>query len=429
MQCHSSRHRALRRVGASSKTMDPHQSSRTHPAGVAFVPVSEPLLNGNEAAYLTECVDTGWISSEGRFVTRLEEAVAALTEQKHGIAVTNGSAALELAVAALGIGPGDEVIVPTFTIISCAAAVIRAGAIPVVIDSESHTWNLNPDHIEANITTRTKAIMVVHLYGLPVNMDPVVAIARRHGLAIIEDGAQQIGQMYRSASGSEFAIGSFGDVAVFSFYANKHVTTGEGGMVLTSDDSVAQRCRSLRNLCFGKERRFMHESLGWNFRMSNVQAALGVAQLEHLAQTIGLKRQIGAWYEAGLGDVVDLERLPERTAFARNIYWIYGVVLGDQVPFDASEAMKQLSAAGIGTRPFFWPMHEQPVLRRMGLFGDVSCPVAERLARRGFYLPSGVTLTHEQVDQICGALRGVLNHERPYRADRTRRAAAGDHRP
>ena len=352
--------------------------------------------------------NSGWISSEGPFVRKLEQGMATIGGQRHGIAVTNGSAALEIAVAALGIGPGDEVILPTFTIISCAAAIVRAGATPVVVDCEPTTWNMDPTQVESKITPRTKAIMVVHIYGLPVNMDPVIDVARRHELKIIEDGAEQIGQVYGTKSHAPRMVGSFGDIATFSFYPNKHITTGEGGMVLTSDDVLAERCRDLRNLCFGKERRFVHKHLGWNFRMSNLQAAIGVAQMERLPQTLAKKRQIGAWYDAMLADVDDLERLPARTGYAENIHWVYGVVLKDSVPFDAEEAMARMQARGIGTRPFFWPMHEQPVLREMGLFDNVSCPVAERIARRGFYIPSGVALTRNQAAEVTEALRQIL---------------------
>ena len=373
-----------------------------------MIPVNQPLLDGNEAKYLVECIESGWISSDGSFVRKFEDGIAALIGQRYGIAVANGSVALDVAVKALRIGPGDEVILPTFTIIACAAAIVRAGARPVVVDSEPVTWNIDPAQIESKITPRTKAIMVVHIYGLPVDMDPVADIAERHGLKIIEDSAEQIGQHYRSRAGASRQVGSFGDVATFSFYPNKHVTTGEGGMVLTNDAALAERCRDLRNLCFGKTRRFVHEELGWNFRMSNLQAAVGVAQLEKLPQTIEKKRRIGTWYGELLADVEDLERLPARTEYADNIHWVYGVVLSDGVPFDAEEAMRRMAAQGIGTRPFFWPMHQQPVLRKMGLFNGESCPVAERIARRGFYIPSGVALTYEQAIEVCQALRRIL---------------------
>jgi perosamine synthetase len=379
-----------------------------HRAPPIIVPVSEPLLCGKEAQYLAECIATGWISSEGPFVRKLEEGMAAIGGQRHGIAVANGSAALDVAVAALGIHQGDEVILPTFTIISCAAAIVRAGATPVVVDCDPVTWNLDVSQLESKITSRTVAIMVVHIYGLPVDMDPLTEIAQKYGLKIIEDSAEQIGQTYFSRSGSEHKIGSFGELATMSFYPNKHVTTGEGGMVLTSDDRLAEKCRDLRNLCFGKERRFVHEELGWNFRMSNLQAAVGVAQMERLTETLRKKRQIGAWYDELFADVDQLERPPSRTDYSENIYWVYGIVLKESASIDPQEAMKRMEAKGIGTRPFFWPMHEQPVLRKMGFFSGVSCPVAERVARRGFYLPSGLALTRNQAERVAQALREAV---------------------
>jgi len=370
---------------------------------MSFIPVNEPLLAGNEKAYLMECIETGWISSEGSFVQRLEAGMAARVGRPYGIAVCNGSAALELAIAALNLRPGDEVILPTFTIISCGAAISRAGAIPVVVDADPLTWNMEVTQIEARITSRTRAIMVVHIYGLPVDMDAVQAIAQRHGLMIIEDAAEMHGQTYRGKP-----CGSFGQISTFSFYANKHITTGEGGMVLTDDPVLAERCRSLRNLCFQPQQRFVHEELGWNFRLSNVQAAIGVAQLEQLDHFVQRKRQMGQRYTEGLADLTDLQLPLATTDYADNIYWVFGVVLGDRYPFDAQEAMQRLKQKGIGTRPFFWGMHEQPVFRNMGLFEGVSCPIAERLARRGFYLPSGLGLTETAIDRVIAAVREVL---------------------
>lgn len=368
-----------------------------------FIPVNEPLLDGNEKKYLAECIDGGWISSEGPFVQRLEQGMAARVGRKHGIAVCNGSAALDVAVAALRLGPGDEVILPTFTIISCAAAVVRAGATPVVLDADPRTWNMDANQVAHCITARTRAIMVVHIYGLPVDMEPILALAEKHGLRIIEDAAEVIGQTYRGRP-----CGGFGDISTLSFYPNKHVTTGEGGMVLTDDDMLADRCRSLRNLCFQKKR-FVHEELGWNFRMSNVQAALGVAQLARCDEFVARKRRMGAAYTELLKGTPGLELALVKTDYAENIYWVYGIVLGDEVPFDAEEAMKRLTAQGVGTRPFFWPMHEQPVLRKKGLFVDVKCPVAERLARRGFYIPSGLGLSDADLARSAQAVKTLLN--------------------
>jgi perosamine synthetase len=367
------------------------------------IPVNEPLLNGNEKKYLADCIDTGWISSEGPHVHRLEREFASRVRRRHGVAVCNGSAALTAAVAALKLNSGDEVILPTFTIISCAAAIVRAGAIPVLVDADPSTWNMCPGQVAERITSRTKAIMVVHIYGLPVDMDLILSLAQEHGLKIIEDAAEVLGATYRGRP-----CGSFGDLSTFSFYPNKTVTTGEGGMIMADDDALAERCRSLRNLCFKPSRRFVHDELGWNMRLSNLQAAIGVAQLERLDESVEHKRRIGRLYNEKLGNCAGVRSQPPCTAFAENIYWVYGLVLDDDVPFDADEAMRRLGALGIQTRPFFWPIHEQPVLRRMGLFEGEHYAVAERLARRGFYLPSGMAITEAQIDTVAAAVREIL---------------------
>jgi perosamine synthetase len=367
------------------------------------VPVNEPLLAGNERKYLNECLDTGWISSEGPFIRQFEERFSGRIGRTNGIAVANGSAALDVAVAALGLGKGDEVILPTFTIISCAASIVRAGATPVLVDSDPDTWNMDAAQVEKRITARTKAIMVVHIYGLPVDMGPILEIAKKHHLQIIEDAAEMHGQTYRGKP-----CGSFGVLSVFSFYANKHITTGEGGMIVTDDHQLAERCRSLRNLCFIPEKRFVHEELGWNFRMTNMQAALGLAQLEQLDAFVIKKRRMGTLYTERLKDMRSIQLPKQATDYAQNIYWVYGLVLNSGVPFDAAEAMKRLAARRIGTRPFFYPMHEQPVFRKMGLFRGEQYPVAERLARRGFYIPSGMALTEEQIHRAADAVREIL---------------------
>jgi perosamine synthetase len=370
---------------------------------IQTIPVNEPLLDGAERRYLEACIDTGWISSEGPFVERFEAEFAARVGRRYGVAVCNGSAALEAAVAALRLGPGDEVIMPAFTIISCAAAVVRAGAMPVLVDSDARTWNMRADQVAARITGRTRAIMAVHIYGLPTDMDPLLELAERHGLKIIEDAAEMHGGAYKGRP-----CGSFGDLSVFSFYPNKHITTGEGGMLVTDDEALASRCRSLRNLCFQPGRRFVHEELGWNLRMSNLQAAIGLAQLERLDLFLDRKRRMGALYAELLKGIPNLLLPTAATHYADNIYWVYGLVLEDGVAFGAEEAAMLLAKHGIGTRPFFWPMHEQPVFQKMGLFADERYPVAERLARRGFYLPSGLALTKAQMRRVAGVVREVL---------------------
>lgn len=370
-----------------------------------MIPVNEPLLDGNEKKYLLECIETGWISSEGPFIKRFEERFAALVGRKYGIAVCNGTAALDASVEALGIGRGDEVVMPTFTIISCINQIVRAGAKPVLVDSDPLTWNMDVTQIEAKITARTKAIMAVHIFGLPVDMEPLLELARKHGLKVIEDAAEMHGQACMGRP-----CGSFGDISTFSFYPNKHITTGEGGMIVTDDLALAEKCRSLRNLCFKPEQRFVHDELGWNLRMTNLQAALGLAQMERLDKFVQIKRRMGARYTELLEGTPGIQLPLAHTDYADNIYWVFGMVLDDSVPFDAKEAMARLGKLGIGTRPFFWPMHEQPVFRKMGLFANINFPVAERIARRGFYIPSGLALTDEQMEQSAAAVKKVLTH-------------------
>jgi len=372
-----------------------------------MIPVNEPLLDGNEGRYLQECIDSGWISSEGPFVERFETELAAMVGRGYAVAVSNGTAALELALASLRLEPGSLVVLPTFCIISCAAAVVRNGCIPLFVDADPLTWNMDvdklaellEDEIGRKNNKKLKAIMAVHTYGLPVDMDPLLALADRYGLKVVEDAAEMHGQSYRGRS-----CGGFGNLSIFSFYPNKLVTSGEGGMVLTDDPQLAERCRSLRNLCFHPERRFVHEELGYNFRLSNLQAAVGVAQLERLDEFVVRKRVMGQRYNSLFAGCNALQLPLDVTDYAENIYWVYGVVLGDEVGGDAGGIMNRLATRGIGTRPFFWPMHEQPVFRRMGILQDGSYPAAERLARRGFYLPSGLALTAGQIDEVAATV-------------------------
>jgi len=373
-----------------------------HLKNKSMIPVNEPLLNGNEKKYLNECIDTGWISSEGPFIKKLEEQFAAKNQRAHGIAVCNGTAALEIAVEALGLTKGDEVIMPAFTIISCASAIVKVGAIPVLVDSDLQTWNMDVNKIESKITAKTKAIMVVHIYGLPVDMDAVLAIAKKHNLKVIEDAAEAHGQTYKGKP-----CGSFGDISVFSFYPNKLITTGEGGMVLTNDDKLAERCRSLRNLCFLPTKRFVHEELGWNMRMTNLQAALGVAQLERWDEFIGIKRKMGALYTSLLKDEKSISIPVEKTAYAENIYWVFGV-LSNNENATAEILMKKLADKGIATRPFFYPMHLQPVFKKMNLFVGEIYPNAEKMYQYGFYLPSGLALTEDQIKEVAATLKEIL---------------------
>ena len=368
-----------------------------------FIPVNIPLVDGNEKKYLNECIDTGWISSEGPFVKQFEDQFANRVQRKYAIAVTNGTAALDVGIEALGIGPGDEVILPAFTIISCIGQIIRSGATPVLVDSDPLTWNMNLKQVEEKITEHTKAIMVVHIFGLPVDVEPFLEIAKNKNIKIIEDAAEMHGQTYY-----EKPCGSFGDISTFSFYSNKLITTGEGGMLVTDDEQLAMDCRSLRNLCFQPKKRFVHERLGWNYRMTNLQAALGLAQLERLDEFVQRKRSMGKKYTQGLRVLNEVQLPLEKTDYAENIYWVFGLVLDDSIGFGAEEAMKMLGEKGIGCRPFFCPMNQQPVLREMGFFLNESYPVAERLYKQGFYVPSGMALTSEHINHVTKKLIEVL---------------------
>ena len=368
-----------------------------------FIPVNIPLVDGNEKKYLNECIDTGWISSEGPFVNQFEDQFASRVQRNYAVAVTNGTAALDVAVEALRIGSGDEVIIPAFTIISCIGQVIRSGATPVLVDCDPLTWNMDINQVEEKITENTKAIMVVHIFGLPVDIEPLLEIAKNNNIKIIEDAAQMLGQTY-----NEKPCGSFGDISTFSFYPNKLITTGEGGMLVTNDEQLAYDCRSLRNLCFQPKKRFVHERLGWNCRMTNIQAALGLAQLERLDEFVQRKRSMGKKYTQGLRVLNEVQLPLEKTDYAENIYWVFGLVLDDSIGFGAEEAMKMLGEKGIGCRPFFCPMNQQPILCEMGFFKNESYPVAERLYKQGFYVPSGMALTSEHINHVTKKLIEVL---------------------
>jgi len=370
---------------------------------VETIPVNQPLLNPSALRYVEECIRSGWISSEGRFIQEFEAKWADYCGMPHGIAVSNGTAALELAVGCLGLQPGDEVILPTFTIISCAMAVIRAGAVPVLVDSDPRTWCLNVDEVGAKITSRTRSIMPVHMYGHPADMDPILVLARNNDLSVIEDAAEAHG----AECGGRKA-GGIGDLGCFSFYANKIITTGEGGMVLARSADHAERIRSMRNLCFRKDRRFYHTEMGHNYRLTNLQAAVGLSQVEAIDEHVRRKRWMGKAYTERLRDLSQIE-LPVEEGSAKNVYWMYGVVLTDEAAYDATEFAVRLRKEGVDTRPFFTGMHEQPVFQSRGLFGGESYPVAERLARRGLYLPSGLGLTEAQLERVCAAVRMVLS--------------------
>jgi len=364
-----------------------------------FIPVNTPLLIGNEKKYLNQCIDTGWISSEGPFVREFEEKFSKKVGRQYGVAVANGTVALECAVRALGLQAGDEVIMPSFTIISCVQALLNNQLKPILVDSLSDTWNMDVLSIRAKITPKTKAIMVVHTYGLPVEMDEILSLAQEFNLKVIEDAAEAHGLTYKGTP-----CGAFGDISIFSFYPNKLITTGEGGMIVMNDQDLYKQCCYLRNLAFDNPR-FVHQHLGYNFRMSNIQAALGLAQLEKLDEFIERKHEMGLLYQQGFQGI-DIIKCPvAETSYAKNIYWVFGLIIEN---IKAAKVMQALAQKNIGTRPFFYPMHLQPALNKMGLFKQEQYPKAEYISRCGFYLPSGLALSKNEITRVIEAVLSVL---------------------
>ena len=362
-----------------------------------FIPVNTPLLIGNEKKYLCECIESGWISSEGPFVSRFESELASFTSRKHAISVTNGTVALDLAIEALGLKAGDEIILPSFTIISCVNAILRLGLVPKFVDCDIDTFNFNINGIKEALSTSTKAIMVVHIFGLSVDIDPIIQIAKEHSLYVIEDAAEVIGQTYKGKM-----CGSFGDISTMSFYPNKHITTGEGGAVFTNNDELAAKIRSLKNLCFQSDKRFIHESLGTNARMTNMQAAIGLAQLEQIDKFIEIKRSIGSYYIKKFMNIRDLKLPTRATQYCDNIYWVFPLVLSS-IEIKV-ELQNFLNASGVGTRPFFYPLNLQPLLPDFGLEIVNNCPNAKFLYDHGFYIPSGLGLSSSDQKRVSSLI-------------------------
>jgi perosamine synthetase len=361
-----------------------------------MIPVAEPLLGEKELEYVTDCIRSGWVSSLGKYVRRFEQEFATYCGVRYGVATHNGTVALHLTMAALGIGPGDEVILPTLTFVATANAVTYTGATPVFVDSEPRTWNIDPEAAARVITPRTRAIIAVHLYGHPADMDPLRALADQHGLTLIEDAAEAHGARYKGRQ-----TGSLSDVAIFSFFGNKIITTGEGGMVLTDDSALAERCFFLENQARHKENPYWHPEIGYNYRMTNIQAALGVAQLERIEELIAARVRNAAHYQRRLSSVPGLT-LPPCAGWAENVYWMYTVLVEEDYGLDRDALMAHLRQQGIETRPVFYPIHTLPMYKQGQHF-----PVAEELGRKGINLPSGATLTPEQVDAVCNALAEV----------------------
>jgi perosamine synthetase len=370
------------------------------------IPVCEPFIGEIEFEYVVDCLKTNWLSSKGKYIEEFERKFANYCSCQYGVTTTSGTTALHLAIVASGIGKGDEVIVPTFTMISTVFAIVYTGAKPVLIDSEPETWNIDVGKIEEKITPQTKAILPVHVYGHPCDMEPIEDIADKYGLYVIEDAAEAHGAEYNGRR-----IGGIGDIGCFSFYANKIITTGEGGMIVTNNQEIAERSRSLKDLSFSKEKRFLHKELGFNYRMTNIQAAIGLAQFNRIDELVEIRRKNAYFYNSLLKDIKGI-RLPIEKEWARNVYWMYSILIKEDFGIDRDELIDRLREKGIEARTFFIPMHQQPVFTNMGLFRGERYPVAEEFSQRGLYLPSGSGLTEEQIDYVCTTIKEIHGSSR-----------------
>lgn len=364
-----------------------------------MIPVYEPSLDKEELKTVVEAVKSGWISSKGKFIAEFEDAFAKYCGVKYGIACSNGTTALHLALVALGIKKGDEVIVPTLTFVSTANVVLFTGATPIFVDSDPRYWCIDPKKIEEAISKRTRAIMPVHLYGHPCEMEEIMRIAKENSLYVIEDAAEAHGALCRGKK-----TGSFGDVGCFSFYGNKIITTGEGGMCLTNNEESAEIMRRLRDHGMDPEKKYWHDRIGFNYRLTNLQAALGVAQLKKLDTLIRKKRRIADWYGKEFEDLErkdTIKRHPEMP-WAKNIYWMYSILIEEKFPFSRDELIKKLENEDIETRPFFYPVHTFPWYDKSKVF-----PVSEELSRKGINLPSSANLKKEDVRMIAERVRDL----------------------
>jgi perosamine synthetase len=367
----------------------------------SMISVCEPLVGEKELQYITECIRTNWISSKGKYIEQFEEKFASYCGGKYGITTTSCTTALHLALVCLGIGEGDEVIVPTFTMTASVFPIIYTGAKPVLVDSDPYTWNIDINRIEEKITNRTKAIMPVHMYGHACDMDPILEIAARHNLYVVEDAAEVHGAEYKGRK-----TGGIGDMGCFSFYANKIITTGEGGMIVTSNSEMADKARRLRDLAHTPQKRFLHDMIGFNYRMTNIQAGMGLAQLERIEEYLNMRRNNASYYNSRLEKVPGIT-LPPEAKWAKNVYWMYAITLQDEFGMSRDELREALAKRNIETRSFFIPMHLQPCFRDIGLFDGESYPVAEELDRTGLFLPSSTGLTQEQKEYICNCIEEI----------------------
>lgn len=364
---------------------------------VKRIPLAGPVLNGKEREYVLDCIDTGWISANGKYVNEFERSFAEFCGVKHAISCANGTVALHLPLLAYGIEPEDEIIIPSFTYIATANAIKYCGAKPVLIDCEEDTWNIDPSKVEEKITTKTKGIIVVHLYGHPVDMDPIMKIAKKHNLFVIEDAAEAHGAEYKNK-----VVGSIGDVGTFSFFGNKIISTGEGGMITTNDSDLAEKMRLLRGQGMDPKKRYWFEVVGYNYRMTNLQAAVGLGQLENISWHLGQRRRVAEAYIEKFAQYNDLFTLQPEMPWAKHSYWMISILLTDKVRAKRDNIMQLLEDDGIETRPLFYPMHQMPPY-----YEESTYPSADRISSRGFNIPTNATLSDEDIEYIC---KRVVHH-------------------
>jgi len=370
-----------------------------------FIPVNTPLLNIEEKKNIYECLRTNQLTS-GKFIKKFEDSFSNFHSKKYGISVSNGTAALEIAVKSLSLKKGSEVIIPNFSIISTALSVIKNGLRPIYAECDLNTWNSSCEEIISKISKRTKAIIVTHIYGLPVDMNKILKIARRKKIKIIEDAAEVIGLKYKNKY-----CGSFGDISTFSFYANKHITTGEGGMILTNNRKIFEKCMSLKNLSFTNSYfdRFKHQDIGWNYRMSNIHAAIGEGQIKNIRKIIIKKRKIGNYYYRELKNLKNIILQPNKLSYAKNIYWVFGIVLKNKLRNKRNLIMKKLLRLGIETRPFFFPMNKQIILKKYKNLNKSKFSNSSFISKNGFYIPSGLGLRDSEIKKVISTIKKVLN--------------------
>ena len=369
-----------------------------------FIPVNTPLINNSDALSVSKSIKSGWISSEGPSVKEFEKKIAKFLDRKFGCAVSSGTAALEIAIRSLGLKKNDEVIMPSFTIISNAMAIVKSSAKPILVDVNLSTWNIKLEDIEKKITKKTKCLMIPHIYGLSNDMDEIMKIAKKYNLYVIEDAAEVLGLKYKNKP-----CGSFGDISILSFYANKHITTGEGGMLLTNNPNLNNNFKDLRNLCFGlKNNRFNHYDISWNYRYTNIQASLGLNQLKRIDKIVKKKHEIGNYYFKHFKDIKNVILQPNKLSYCKNIYWVFGIVIKKNNKNNIKEIIKKLTSNNIGTRPFFWPMHKQDAFKKKGYFKNINLPNSEFISKNGFYLPSGLGLTLKELKFVKDTVLSVL---------------------